>query len=116
MITGVPSAIHGIYGNTIWKGRDEGFRHANWTDIKSTNIAEHASSAGLKVANLGFGMLNPAHSEIYYPPIWTHEMLHSTDTNKQTVADKNWIDQAQLAKQETWLQNLEALGLSLIHI
>ena len=114
MITGVSSAKHGIYGNVIWSGDGNGesksFRHANWADVKTSTVAEQATKAGLKVANLGFGMLNPAHSELYYPPIWTHEMVQSKDKRKLSEADQNWLDQAQLAKHATWLADLTNQG------
>jgi predicted AlkP superfamily pyrophosphatase or phosphodiesterase len=108
IVTGVASSQHGIYGNIIWDGSQ--FRYANWTDVKAPTIAEQATKAGLTVANIGYAMLNPAHSALFYPPSWAHELLQPNEDGSPSNADKIWLEQMEMAKQATWLNPLVELG------
>ncbi len=108
IVTGVSSAEHGIYGNVIWDG--ERFRYANSSDVQAPTIAEQAHCAGLCVANIGYAMLKPEHSSLYYPAAWSHELLQANEDGSPTVHDQVWIEQMQLADKAQWLKPLIEQG------
>jgi predicted AlkP superfamily pyrophosphatase or phosphodiesterase len=108
IVTGVPTALHGIYGNVIWDGIQ--FRYANSSDVKASTIAEQASSSGLSVANIGYGMVGPEHCNSYYPPIWAHEMLQSSSDGLYDDSNQVWESKLALAKNAGWIDGLKCGG------
>lgn len=105
IVTGVASEHHGIYGNVIWDGKQ--FRHANSSDVKAQTIAEQANLNGLSVANIGYGMVGPEHCRYYYPPIWTHEMLQSSDTGAYDDSNQVWNSEMSQAENASWIGDLK---------
>lgn len=74
MLTGRRGAEHGIYGNQIL---DQGrFRGAEAEDLAAPSIARQASLAGLRVANVGFGLVAEADTETFVTPWWSHDLLN----------------------------------------
>jgi predicted AlkP superfamily pyrophosphatase or phosphodiesterase len=110
IVTGVPSEHHGIYGNVIWDGKQ--FRYANSRDVKARTIAEQANLNGLSVANIGYGMVGPEHCRHYYPPIWAHEMLQSSDDGAYDDSNHVWNTEMAQAKNASWIDGLEQDGCS----
>ena len=112
IVTGVPSEQHGIYGNVIWDGKQ--FRHANSRDVKARTIAEQANQNGLSVANIGFGMVGSEQCQFYYPPIWAHEMLQSSDHGTYDDSNQVWQTEMAQAQQTAWVEALKHSGCSSI--
>ncbi len=110
IITGVPSSAHGIYGNYIWDSEQARFRYANSTDVQAVTVAQQASEANLRVANMGFGMLGPEHCALYHPAIWSYEMVENKLSKKVSKADQVWVDQMALASNAPWLNTLNQQG------
>ncbi len=75
-ITGVPAALHGIYGNVIWDGKR--FRSANPSDVRVDSLAKRAKESGLDVACLGFGMIRPEDCDLFHAPFWAYENIESS--------------------------------------
>lgn len=110
IVTGVPSEQHGIYGNTIWDGKQ--FRHANASDVKAKTIAEQAYENGLSVANLGYGMVGPDYCRYFHPAIWAHEMLQTCDNGTFDDSNQVWQTEMAQAQQAGWIGDLKHSGCS----
>lgn len=69
LLTGRPTAEHGIYGNLIWDGKR--FREASPSDVRAPTLATRAREAGLSVANIGMGMVSNADCSDFQAPYWS---------------------------------------------
>jgi predicted AlkP superfamily pyrophosphatase or phosphodiesterase len=89
ILTGATADINGIYGNSIWDG--EKFRYATPDDVRVPTLAHRAKNAGLRVANIGLGMVRPDDSDIYVLPWWAGEMIQrGRDATPQEAGD-GWL-------------------------
>ena len=117
IITGVPSSEHGVYGNVIWDGQQ--FRYANSGDVMAPSVVKQAKDAGLKVANIGYGMSPPKDCDYYYPSVWSHEMMQShlneNDSNTPTKADQVWLREIALAAEANWMSKLDDQSSGFAH-
>jgi predicted AlkP superfamily pyrophosphatase or phosphodiesterase len=70
MLTGLPPAANGVWGNAILDGA--GFRPARHDDLAAPTIARAVRQAGGRVVNVGFGMVDPADTDAMSAPWWQH--------------------------------------------
>lgn len=89
MITGVPASEHGVFGNTIWDGRQ--FRYANPDDVRMPTLPRAAIEHGLRAAVVGFGMVRPEDASIFKGPWWANEMLQRARDESPIPADESWL-------------------------
>lgn len=89
IMTGVESAVHGIWGNTIWDG--ERFRYATPDDVRVPTITRQAMNAGLDVAVLGYGMLRPEDAHVFHHAWWVGEMVQRARDNQPIAAHEGWL-------------------------
>lgn len=73
MITGVPPADHGVYGNLLLDG--DGFRYATPDDVRVPTVAGRAREAGLDVASVGYAMARPEDVAAYRRGWWVGTMI-----------------------------------------
>lgn len=73
MVTGVPPARHGVYGNLVHDGG--AFRYATPGDVRVPTIAARARAAGRRVASVGYAMTPPDDVDDYRRAWWVGEML-----------------------------------------
>lgn len=78
MITGRTPRDHGVYGNKIYDERAGKFRYSGPHDYRAATIGKLAMAAGLKVANVGYGMAPAADSQLYDPPWWLNEYIYKS--------------------------------------
>jgi predicted AlkP superfamily pyrophosphatase or phosphodiesterase len=85
MITGVPPAVHGVYGNLLL---DEGaFRYATPDDVRVPTIAARARAAGLDVASVGYAMARPDDVAAYRRGWWVGTMIQRPRDPEPRPAD-----------------------------
>lgn len=70
MLTGRGPAANGVWGNAIWDGTE--FRKAGHEDIAVPTLARAVKQAGGGVASIGFGMVDPADTDLMSEPWWQH--------------------------------------------
>jgi predicted AlkP superfamily pyrophosphatase or phosphodiesterase len=73
MITGVPPAVHGVYGNLLLD--EAAFRYATPDDVRVPTIAARARAAGLDVASVGYAMARPDDVAAYRRGWWVGTMI-----------------------------------------
>ena len=84
LLTGRPTAEHGIYGNAIRDGAR--FRPATPEDIALPTLARQARDAGRTVASLGFGMVRSEDCHDHLDPWRLHLPTGGMTTLKGPVA------------------------------
>ncbi|MDR9390734.1 MAG: alkaline phosphatase family protein [Trueperaceae bacterium] len=89
IVTGVPPAVHGVYGNVVHDG--ERFRYANPDDVRVPTLARRARDAGLDVAVAGYGMVRPEDATTFAGPWWAKEMLQRARDAEPVPADAGWL-------------------------
>ncbi len=110
IVTGVPPAVHGVYGNVIHDG--ERFRYANPDDVRVPTLARRARDAGLDVAVAGYGMIRPDDATTFVGPWWAKEMLQRARDAEPVPADAGW-----LRTMEAWADARTArLAASGVHV
>ncbi|HEY4250076.1 MAG TPA: alkaline phosphatase family protein [Roseomonas sp.] len=70
MLTGLPPAANGVWGNTILDG--EGFVRADPRHLAAPSIAHAVRQAGGSVASIGFGMVRLEDTDLKAEPWWRH--------------------------------------------
>ena len=68
ILTGTGGAEHGIYGNMLWDGAQ--FRYAAPDDLRVPTLLAQATSAGLRTASVGMGMVRPEECSLFIRPWW----------------------------------------------
>ena len=85
MITGVPPAAHGVYGNLLLDG--DAFRYASPDDVRVPTIAARARATGLDVASVGYAMARPEDVAAYRRGWWVGTMIQRARDPEPRPAD-----------------------------
>jgi len=88
MITGVPPARHGVYGNLILDG--DRFRYASPDDVRVRTITGRALDAGLDVASIGYAMTRPEEVTTFQRAWWVGEVLQRSRDPVPLTASGGW--------------------------
>ncbi|MBW4437883.1 MAG: alkaline phosphatase family protein [Pleurocapsa minor GSE-CHR-MK-17-07R] len=89
MLTGATADISGVYANKIWDG--ERFRYANPDDVRVPTLPARAKEAGLDVAILGFGMIQPESASLFHAPWWTGAFIQRARDAAPEPAEAAWL-------------------------
>ncbi|TIV77613.1 MAG: alkaline phosphatase family protein, partial [Mesorhizobium sp.] len=85
MLTGVGPAVHGIYGNHIFRG--DAFVAPLAGDLLVPTIATHARQAGLDVAAIGHALVDPADTSVYVSPWWLRGFMTGHRFSKMVTSE-----------------------------
>lgn len=108
ILTGVPAAVSGIYGNAIWDGT--AFRHATPDDVRVETLPARAQLAGKDTAVIGFGMVRPEDVRVFEGPWWAGTFLQRSRDINPVASPSGWLRVAQ-HRSERLVQVLQGGGL-----
>jgi predicted AlkP superfamily pyrophosphatase or phosphodiesterase len=89
MMTGVSCDKHGVWGNTIWDGKQ--FRYATPYDVTAKSLPQKVMQVGLDVAVMGYGMLRPDEANVFRHPWWVGEMIQRGRDSTPKHSEDGWI-------------------------
>jgi len=91
ILTGVTADVSGIYGNHIWDQTTGEFRYATPDDVRVPTLAARAKREGLKVANIGLGMVRPEDTDIFMAPWWVTDMIQRGRDPVPEPSPQGWL-------------------------
>jgi len=89
ILTGVPAAVSGIYGNVIWD--HNAFRHATPDDVRVETLPAKARRAGIDTAVIGFGMVRPEDAQVFVGPWWAGTFLQRSRDTSPVASSSGWL-------------------------
>ena len=88
ILTGVPSAVSGVYGNMLWDGAR--FRYAAPDDVRVPTLVRRARDAGLRTAAIGMGMVLPEDADVFQRPWWVGSTLQRARDPRPVTPEDAW--------------------------